>query len=149
MYLKLLEQLEKKRKSYGLGMQPPANENELINFKQQVTKRLQHKIDKEYLNFLSIRNGFSWNGFSIYATCTTPIIGYSDRFIDGFVDVNLSYWEIDDNMIFITFGESGDTRYVFNLSKMRFEEIDKIALDTITIFNSFEELVYKLLQNSL
>jgi hypothetical protein len=149
MYLELLEQVEKERQAYGLSMQPPASADEITTLKKKAKKSLAYDLDENYAGFLRRRNGLVWNGFFVYAAAITPIAGYSDRFIDGFVEANLQYWEADANQAFITFGHTGDARYVLNLSKKKFEEIDSVALDAIATFNSFEEMLCHILKRSL
>lgn len=149
MYLELLKQVEKERQAYGLSMQPPATEDEIALLKKAAKKSLAYDLDESYANFLRVRNGLVWNGFFVYASTITPIAGYNDRFIDGFVEANRQYWETEINQTFITFSHTGDARYVLNLAKMKFEEIDSVALDAVETFNSFEAMLRHILNRSL
>jgi len=149
MYLQWLKQIEKEKQSRGRKLQPPATAEDILILKNIAKETLGYELDESYAKFLRITNGIDWNGFSIYATTITPIIGYDDRFIAGFIDINLQYWEVEVNRIFIAFGETGDTRYVFNLQKNEFEEIDSVALDPIETFSSFDELINHLLKQAL
>ena len=66
-----------------------------------------------------------------------------------FVEANLQYWESEPNKTFITYGESNDSRFVFNIENQNFQEIDKVSLDEYEDFNSFEEMLTFLLKSAL
>lgn len=149
MYINLLHKIESEKKAYGLGIQPPANETELTDLKSKAQKSLQYQIEKEHEKFLRIMNGLSWNGFYIYASQISKINGFDDRYIDGFVDANLQYWDNESYRKFFVFGETGDALYVLNRKTKQFQEIDRVAIDPIKTFKHYDEMLYHILSRAL
>lgn len=129
--LTLLKGIATKAAKYGERLQPAASENQLNELAQRAKAELKFDVPADYMEFLRVHNGIDWNGFSIYATEIAPIEGYMDRFLRGFVETNLQYWEVVENRPFITFGESGDSRYVFDLTSGTYQAVDSVSLDLI------------------
>ncbi|MBD2633716.1 MULTISPECIES: YrhA family protein [Aphanizomenon] len=88
-YHQLLETIAQEHQKFQQSMQPPCNPQKLIQLKEKVENQLNCTLPDGYIEFLSITNGLDWNGLLIFASETIPIVGYTDRKIPGFVDMNL------------------------------------------------------------
>src|SRR5918994_7425026 len=89
MYKDLLREIARKRAKYSQSMQPPCADEKLDQLKGRALDELSAAPPDEYIGFLKTTNGLDWNGLLIYACETSPISGYSDRFVPGFLETNL------------------------------------------------------------
>lgn len=80
MYRELLKDAEHWLKTYGRSMQPPCSDEAVEELRQRAQSVLGAAIPGEYAVFLRIANGFDWNGCVVYASETTPIVGYTGGF---------------------------------------------------------------------
>ncbi len=149
MYTDLIKRIAGERKRYGLAMQSPATEMEIQSLLRESTRKLNYNIDSEYETFLRSVNGLTWNGFLVYATTKMPIVGRTDTFIDGFVDTNLAFREVDIARELVVFAEGGDDQFVFNIRLQKFAEIDRVSLDVYEEFESCSSLLHHVLRRSL
>lgn len=147
-YEKYLNAIKSKFEKRGKLLQPPATASELRQMNEAARTHLAYDVPQAYKDFLATVNGLDHNGFSIYATHITLISGRQDRYITGFVERNNQYWEVESNKQFIAFGESGDTRFVFDKQNQKFAEIDQSATDLIADYDSLDALLARLLERS-
>ncbi len=77
----------------------------------------------------------------IYSSETTPIVGYKDRVIEGFVDANLSFRDLERMRRFLVFGQSGDDLYVFDTVEGVYGACDNVSLEVFDAFPSFDEMM--------
>ncbi len=89
----LLDQIRARSEGYGDSMQPPAKPDEIDGMVRRSADQLRYDVERRYIEFLRLHNGLDWNGFSVYATSIVPIVGYEDRYINGFVEANVQYLE--------------------------------------------------------
>jgi len=149
IYQHFLDQISAKREEYGRSLQPACSTRELADLETRARKELGIDIPAGYAQFLCQQNGFNWNGLFIYASKTVPIVGYTDRFIEGFIDANLDFrsggWEND----LILFGDSNLDIYVYDPSKKKYSARDRISLDEAESYSSFEEMITEALRQHL
>lgn len=148
-YHQLLETIAQEHQKFQQSMQPPCNPQKLIQLKEKVENQLNCTLPDGYIEFLSITNGLDWNGLLIFASETIPIVGYTDRKIPGFVDMNLLYRENEDCLDLLFFGESGIDSYVYCISAKQYQILDRVSLSLTETFDSFEMLIYEAFQCNL
>jgi hypothetical protein len=133
----------------GKQLQPPATGEEINLMVKSAQTLLGYTMDKQYLDFLSRFNGLDHNGYSIYATKVSLILGYPDSYITGFVERNQQYWQVESNKQFIAFGESGDERFVFDKTAGKYAELDQSSTSPIRYHDTFDTLLTILLEQSV
>ena len=144
-YESLLRQIEGRKKAYGEALQPPCPTTAIRKLKAESRKQLSHPIPDEYAEFLAVTNGLDWNGLVLYASDRTPIVGYSDRFIEGFIEGNLGYRDFEPMKDYLVFAEDGTALYVYHTGKDAYHIILTVGLSIMESFSSFESLVAKAL----
>lgn len=149
MYLETLERIKEEHQKFKLQLQPPGDEESLGILQELAHTKLCTTVHPPYLKFLRITNGLDWDGLTIFAATTTLIVGYEDRWIQGFVEANLAYRDFSPMNDFIVFGEDDLLIFVYDLKKCEYQTRDRIAMDVIDIFFSFEELILHALQRHL
>lgn len=149
MYLEILERIKKEHQKFNLQLQPPAKEESLAILQVLAHEKLCATIPAPYLNFLRITDGLDWDGLTIFATTTTLIVGYEDRWIQGVVEANLAYRDFSPMKDYVVFGEDGLLIFVYDLKKCEYQSRDRIALDVVDVFSSLEGLIAHALQRHL
>ncbi len=97
-------------------------------------------LPADYVEFLQIANGVSWNGFEFYGTyqVTEKRTGYCLRDI---VNVNNEWHKrklgLDSRIVLGTFD---DDLYLYDPESKRYQTVDNLTLTPIDFFDSFEEL---------
>ena len=140
-YQQLLKQISAKSKEDGESLQPPCSAKDLTDLQAQARKELGIDIPSGYAEFLRQHDGFNWNGLLIFASKTVPIIGYTDKFIEGFVDWNLGFRSDEWKNEFVVFGDSGLDLYIYEPRKQKYSARDRISLDEAESYSSFEEML--------
>ena len=149
IYQHFLDQILTKHNAYGEHLQPACGAKELADLEARAREELGVEIPPGYARFLRQHNGLNWNGFFIYASKTVLIVGYTDRFIEGFIDANLDFrgggWENE----LILFGDSNLDVYVYDPSKKKYSARDRVSLDEAESYASFEEMITEVLRRHL
>jgi hypothetical protein len=141
MYQALLETVRDRMKSYGEGSQPPCSPSELEKLRNRAVHELGHAVPDVYAAFLALANGLDWNGLVVYASERTPIVGHTDRFIEGYVEANLDYRGFDPLSNYLIFADDGVVFYTYHISLARYEVILRVGLSVLESFGSFDELL--------
>jgi hypothetical protein len=144
-----LERIRAWARSRGYPPQPPASESALAALKDASTARLGYEVDPQYLQFLSQSDGLAFNGYTVFASRIVPLAAHPDRLLGGFVDTNVQLREVDPNRRFVAFGETGNERYVFDVRRKTFAEVDHPSLDVLRDFASFDEMLAYMLERAL
>jgi hypothetical protein len=110
-------------------------------------KALSFDIPDEYCDFLKITNGLDWNGLVVYASKRSLIAGYTDRFIEGFVEGNLLAYDCEPNRKWVVFAEDGTVLFAFHRERLRFEVVTAVGLSVLETFDTFEELLANAFQS--
>ena len=107
------------------------------------------EVDPQYLHFLSLSDVLAFNGYTVFASRIVPLAAHPDRLLGGFVDTNVQLHEAEPNRRFIAFGETGNERYVFDVTRKAFAEVDHPSLDVLRDFASFDEMLAYMLERAL
>ncbi len=148
-YQHFLNQISAKHKEYGESLQPACSARELADLQLRARKELGIDIPPGYAEFLRQNDGFDWNGLVIFASKTVPIVGYTDRFIEGFVDWNLGFRSAEWKNEFVVFGDSGLDLYLYEPAKEKYSARDRVSLDEAESYSSFEEMISEALSKRL
>ena len=146
-----LHQMQAEDARFGDHSQPPAVSGALTELRQRVHEKFDYELPKAYMAILALSDGVNFNGYTLYASKTLPIIGCPDRFIEGFIEAN-DLWEDYGNNTdhhLLVFGETGDDLFLFDRQDEKFKVTDKVGGDAYQEFDSFEELVEQLFKNAL
>lgn len=133
----LLKTIESDKANYGQKIQPPCPEASIPALKSRAKTELNAELSEEYLDFLKKTNGLDNNGLVIFASETTPISGYDDRFLEGIIEANLNLRDLESFMNYIVYGSSGESLYVFQIDKSQYKTIDAISHDSFETYDSF------------
>jgi hypothetical protein len=119
----------------------------LKKLRLRAAQELGHDIPQQYADFLAITDGLDWNGLVVYASERTPIVGYSDRFIEGFVEGNLNYRDFEPMNGFLVFADDGVALYAYCISARQFQVILSVGLSVLKSFPTFDELLASAFQD--
>jgi hypothetical protein len=144
-----LESIRAWARSRGYPAQSPASESALAALKQASLARLGYEVDPQYLEFLSQSDGLAFNGYTVFASHVVPLAAHPDRLLGGFVETNVQLREAGANRRFIAFGETGNERYVFDVKRNMFAELDHPSLDVLRDFASFDDMLTYMLSRAL
>ena len=146
-----LRQMQAEDARFGDQSQPPAANDALNRLRQQAHEKFNYELPKNYVALLTMSDGVNFNSYTLYASKTLPIIGYTDRFIEGFIEANDLWEEYEDNNDhhLLVFGETGDDLFLFDRRDQKFKVTDKVSGDAYQEFESFEKLVEQLFKNAL
>jgi hypothetical protein len=148
MYRNLLNRVTEEQRQFRCEPQPPCTEAQLEQLAERAMAELATELPAEYREFLRLTNGLDWNGVVIFASERTPITSYPDRFIYGFVEMNLIFREADDSR-FLVFGSDGMDVYTYDQSTSAYEIHDQVSRDLIDTVPSFDALITKALTRCL
>lgn len=149
MYQDLIKQIANEMKRFGLTQQPACSPNDIDTLKRNALHELGHTIPGAYLAFLSVVNGLDWNGLVVYASERSPIVGFTDRFIEGFVEGNLAYRDFEPLKGYLIFADDGDALFTYQISTSKYQVVASVGLTLLESFNTFDELLCNALQSHL
>ena len=149
MLQKILAQIEKERSVYNESMQSKCLIEKIKNLQKVFFGVSKMELPTGYLDFLQIMDGLDWNGVTIYASKTSLIDGYSDRYIQGVIEANSIYSKFKFHKDLIFLGESGMDTYVYSTDTCQYQIIERVSLDVIQIFQSFDLMLTQILQDLL
>ena len=145
MYRTLLDEVAAWSRDHDRPLQRPCLVHEIEDLRRRARRELAADVPDAYCRFLALMDGLDWNGLVIYASKTTPIAGYSDRFIEGFVEATREWRDYEENRHLIFFGESGLSQYAYDPSVAEFRVLDRQSNSLIERANGFDELLFKAL----
>ena len=123
---------------YGEGfLLSPASEEDINILKDKMKNSFNIELSGDYLELLSLSDGFSVNGFNLYGSK----IFSNGYFVNGLWDANKEFREEPSLNKYIAYGEESSLRLVFNNETNYYEAVDSISWDKIDSFDSFSELL--------
>ncbi len=141
MYQDILKPVAEEMAKYGCSLQPPCEEREVQELKRRVKEELSASLPEHYAGLLREVKGLDYNGLVIFANETTPITGFEDRFIEGLVEANLGYREVESLKDYLILGTNGGVHYVQKLDINEYQSIDAVSLDLYEKFDSFLDMI--------
>ena len=141
MYQRLLEELEAERARYGGQRQPACSDDRLERLRRRVRDELGTELPNEYAAFLRTQDGLNYNGLFIYASETTPVVGARNATIQGIVEANLGWRDLEEMSTYLVFGDGNMDLYVRHLPTGEYHVIDRVPGNLIERYPSFEQLL--------
>src|SRR5713101_4320885 len=148
-YHLLLQQTAEKMKRYNLGLQAPCSKVDLERVVTRARDELGYLLPDGYVGFLSLANGLDWNGLTIFASERTPITGFPDRFIDGFIEANLAYRDYAPMKAYAVFGDDGVALFTYSITMAEYQVLTKVGLSVLKRFGTFTELLTRAMQEKI
>ncbi len=149
MYQSLLQVIAGEMSRFGEQLQPPCSPRHLKDLQSSSNNALGHAVPEGYLDLLRLADGLDWNGLQIYASRRSPIVGYPDRIIEGFVEGNLAYRDFEPFNGFLIFAGDGVALYVYDITRNEYQAITAVGLTLLETAPSFESLIAKAIQGHL
>jgi hypothetical protein len=141
MYQRLLDELEAARVRYGEPRQPPCTDDRLEQLRQRMREELGAELPDEYAAFLRDQDGMNHNGLFIYASGTAPVVGARDATIQGIVEANLGWRDVEQMVSYLVFGEGNMDVYVLHVPTGAYQVIDRVPGNLIETHPSFDQLL--------
>src|SRR4051794_11274196 len=91
IYQQLFPMIRQDKREVGGDLQPKASEADIAQMESLAQQELKASAPSSYIRFLRNTNGLSWAGVAIYGTSESPIAGFPNRLIDGFVESNTRF----------------------------------------------------------
>jgi hypothetical protein len=141
MYQQLLDEVRAEQARYGGHVQLPCPEERLAVLRRRVREDLGAELPEEYVAFLREQNGLNFNGLFIYASETTSIVGTRDASIQGIVDANLGWRDVESMRVYLVFGDGNMDLYARHLPTGEYHVLDRVPGNLIETHPSFELLM--------
>jgi hypothetical protein len=141
VYDTLLDKIAERKRKYGEGLQPPCSPEDLKSLQRSAKSELDCDIIDECARFLKRANGLDWNGIVVYASKRTPIVGYTDRFIEGFVEANLNFRGFEPMKDYLIFADDGVVLFTLHAATNKYDVITRVGLSILKSYGSFDELL--------
>lgn len=104
---------------------------------------------EEYKNILKTVNGIEYNGFIFYGIDEIILNKKPNQKINGLIENNKIWYENEWQHKYIFFGESNISWYVYDLENNKYYELDNPSGREIEVFINIDNLLVKLLSDSL
>jgi hypothetical protein len=141
MFEGILKAIAEEKKHYGLKMQEPCSEASIIALKKQVKEEFGTGLSDDYCELLKKTDGLDHNGVVFYASKTATIAGYNDRFIEGFMEANRGFRDVERMKKYLVYGTDGEVLFVCELEKSSLMSIDAVSLEHFDTFENFEKML--------
>jgi hypothetical protein len=141
MFKGILGKVLRQMRREGSKPQPACSPQDLLKMRRRASEQFSTALPRAYCTFLTITNGLDWDGLVIYATHRIPIVGFDDRFIDGFVEANLAHRDYPVFNDLLVFGENGTVVFVFDMAHREYQVLMNIGLDVLERYSTFDKLM--------
>ena len=141
MYEQLLADVSAEQARYGMQIQPPCPEERLARLRRRVRDELGAELPDGYEAFLRTQDGLNYNGLFIYASETAPIVNVRGAAIQGIVDANLGWRDIEQMVAYLVFGDGNMDLYALHLPTGEYHVLDRVPGNLIETHPSFELLM--------
>lgn len=149
MWKDSLNKIIKEKEIYKEKVNGGATEEEIQLFKKRVTEELNVILPGEYINILKVVNGIEFNGFIFYGIDEVVLREIPNQKVNGLIENNKIWYENEWQHQYIFLGESNISWYVYNIDMKKYYELDNPSGRESKEFSSLENLLEKLLSDSL
>lgn len=149
MWKDKFKKIVSEKKMYEEEVNLGASKEELVKFIEEVKNILNREIPSEYLNILKVANGLEFNGFILYGVDEYLLESKPKQHINGLIDLNQIWYENEGQKKYLFLGESNISWYVYDFNERKFIELDNPSGGESTRFNTFYEMLEKLLTDAL
>ncbi|MDY5912271.1 MAG: YrhA family protein [Inconstantimicrobium porci] len=145
MWKENLKKVIDEKKMYDEEVNLGASKEEIARLIEEVNKKLNVEIPKEYLDIISKINGIEFNGFILYGVDEYLLEHQTNQSIYGLIDSNQIWYENEEQKKYLFLGESNISWYVYEYKNKCFIELDNPSGRESNKFNSFYEMFNKIL----
>jgi hypothetical protein len=148
-YLHILQVIREDKRDVGGDLQRGASDAEMEELQTSTRRELGNSLPSSYVEFLRITDGLSWAGVAIYGTSASPIVGFPNRRIFGFLESNIAFRNssaLFENYLII--GSDGDSLLPYSISKNCYE-VFTVFMTPLDMFNTFEEMICHILNRQM
>lgn len=145
MWEENLKKVIDEKKMYDEEVNSGASKEEIARLIEEVNKKLNVEIPKEYLDIISKINGIEFNGFILYGVDEYLLEHQTNQSIYGLVDSNQIWYENEEQKKYLFLGESNISWYVYEYKNKCFIELDNPSGRESNKFNSFYEMFNNIL----
>ena len=104
---------------------------------------------QSYLTFLKVVNGLEFNGYIFYGI-DQHLLSYTPKQqINGFIDNNEVWNDLEWERKYVFFGDSSISWYVYDIESTKYYELDKPSGDVMETYDSLELMLDKVLVEAL
>ncbi|MGE3803125.1 MAG: YrhA family protein [Gemmataceae bacterium] len=140
-YFELLHEIKKKKLKRGQDLQPPLPLPRLEKLRAEVEEQFNQTLPWAYCELLSMTNGLTWESLFIYGDVRSTAVGYTERFIPGFLHTNLGLRDIDGMEDFLIFGDDDTLLYTYCVSETEFQTLLKSRMALVDTYQSFAAML--------
>lgn len=126
-----------------------ASEKELKIFENKLQSECNATLPAEYKRILKTVNGIEFNGFVLYGVDQDLLDSQCNQHINGFIENNKIWHENDWQKRYVFLGESNISWYVYDLSPLKYCELDNPSGRQIAEFEDIDAMVEKVLTDAL
>lgn len=141
LYFEQLHTIKKAKLKRGQDLQPPLSVERLQRLRAAVEEQCGQPLPWAYCEFLTMTNGLSLENLFIYGDERNMAVGYSERFIPGFLQTNLGFRDIEGMEDYVVFGDDGKLLYTYCVSAAEFQAVLMATLETVSSYASFPEML--------
>jgi len=138
----MLVRIEKMERKYGSSLRNSTSDTEINKLNEFIQQKLgEFLLPNAYIEFLKNVNGLDFNGLVIYGVDEVWLDREADEDVQGFIETNELWYEIDWHKQYVFFGDSDTALYCFDLKELVFVELDKPSGTIIQSFESFDFMI--------
>lgn len=150
MWREKVERIKKIEAKFNLRLNVGASNDELKVLSLRFNMKHKCSLPKAYLEALAVINGINFNGFVLYGLDSELLLGESNQEIQGVIDSNVVWYEfVDPEKKYIFLGEDSISWYVYEKATKKYWLIDRPSADPIERFQTFDEVLFKMLTTAL
>ena len=149
MWKDKLQAIVREKNLYDEKINNGAVVNEIQVFLAAVKEEFKLDLPKDYVGILESVNGLEFNGFILYGIDSYLLHTPQNQSVDGLIESNKMWYENEWQKQYIFLGESNSSWYAYDLVDCKYYELDNPSGEKMEVFNSIEDLVEKLLNDSL
>ena len=138
----MLVRIEKMERKYGSSLRNSTSDTEINKLNEFIQQKLgEFLLPNAYIEFLKNVNGLDFNGLVIYGVDEVWLDREADEDVQGFIETNELWYEIDWHKQYVFLGDSDTALYCFDLKEHVFVELDKPSGTIIQSFESFDFMI--------
>lgn len=149
MWKESLEKIIQEEKEYGDEINSGISEEEVRLFIKEVKDELNITLPEDYIKILGVVNGIEFNGTILYGVDEHILKNEPNQEVNGLIDCNKVWYENEWQKQYIFLGEGDISWYVYDLKSKKYCELDNPSGEVSEEFSDFEEMLDKMLENSL
>ena len=117
--------------------------------RRRVREELGAELPEGYADFLRSTDGMNWNGLYVHPSETSEIADHPGHVLTGFVETNLGLRDDDRFEDLLVFAEDSLDFYARRVSTGEFQVFERVPLDLVETFPSFDALMGAALRRCL